>query len=328
MKEVNIGLIGCGRISQEHLRAFEKIKNVKIQAVSDKMPEKVKSVAEQYKCSAYTNYRNMIKSESLNAVAVCTPPKEHSEISNFALSYGLHVLCEKPFALNKTEAEKMCYSARKKGLILMMASKFRFVDDVVKAKAIIESGLLGKLVLFENVFCSKIDMAKRWNSRRRISGGGVLIDNGTHSVDIARFLLGPIAFIQAQFGCQVQNIRVEDTARIYFQSKSNVMGAIDLSWSLNKDLPSYISIYGTEGVLLIGWKSSQYKLHEKDKWETFGDGYDKQKAFENQNRHFIDCIALGKKPIITALDGLESVKVIEKAYESSRINKWIKVDKR
>ena len=168
-------------------------------------------------------------------------------------------------------------------------------------------------------------MTKRWNSNKRISGGGVLIDNGAHSVDIARFLLGPIALTQAQFGCQIQRVPVEDTARIYFQSKSKVMGTIDLSWSLNKDTPSYISIYGTEGTLLIGWKSSQYKLHEKDNWQVFGSGYDKQRAFSNQGKHFIECITRGIKPIITDVDGFESVKVIEKAYESGRMNKWIRV---
>lgn len=328
MRKTRIGLIGCGRIAQEHLRAFAKIKKVKIQAVSDKMPQKAKSVGEQYNCSSYTDYQDMIKTENLDAVIVCTPPNMHSKVSIFAMSHGLHVLCEKPFALNISEAEQMCRCVEENNLILMMASKFRFVNDVIKAKAIIESELLGKLVLFENVFCSRVDMTKRWNSRRRISGGGVLIDNGTHSVDIARFLLGPIDLIQAQFGCQVQDIPVEDTARIYFQSRSKVMGTIDLSWSLNKDLSSYINIYGTEGTLSIGWKSSKYKLHEKDKWEIFGTGYNKQKAFEHQSKHFIDCITLKEPPIITWEDGLGSVKVIEKAYESGRINKWLKAGKK
>ncbi len=325
MKKINIALVGCGRISQEHMGVFAKIENVKIKAVSDTTLEKAKSTAEQYSCSAYTDYKKMINSENLNAIVICTPPNTHSKISIFAMSRNLHVLCEKPFALNKAEAESMCRSAKENKVVLMMASKFRFTDDVVEAKALVESGTLGSIVLFENVFCSKVDMTKRWNARRKISGGGVLIDNGTHSVDIARFLLGPIAFIQAQFGCQIQPIPVEDTARIYFQSKSKVMGTIDLSWSLNKDAPSYISIYGTEGTLLIGWKSSKYKLHEKDKWEVFGTGYDKQKSFLNQSRHFIGCITRRTKPIITPIDGLESVKVIEKVYESSRMNKWIKV---
>ncbi|MCQ9208598.1 MAG: Gfo/Idh/MocA family oxidoreductase, partial [Omnitrophica bacterium] len=118
MKEVRIALIGCGRISQEHLRAFAKIKNVKIQAVADNISEKAKSVAERYKCRAYTDYKDMIRSESLNAVVISAPPNEHVRMSVFALSRGHHVLCEKPFALNKTEAEKMCRSAKEKGLIL------------------------------------------------------------------------------------------------------------------------------------------------------------------------------------------------------------------
>jgi predicted dehydrogenase len=327
MKKINIALIGCGRISREHLGVFTKIGNVKIKAVSDNAREKAESTAEQYNCSAYTDYKKMINSENLDAVVICTPPNIHSKISIFAMKRGLHVLCEKPLALNKDEAGNMCRSAKNNKVVLMMASKFRFTDDVVRAKAIIESGLLGKPLLFENVFCSKVDMRKRWNSKKRTSGGGVLIDNGTHSVDIARFLLGPIALTQAQFGCQVQNIPVEDTARIYFQSKSGVMGTIDLSWSLNKEAPNYISIYGTDGTLLIGWKSSRYKLHGKDKWEIFGTGYDKEKAFLNQSRHFIGCITRKAKPIITPLDGLESVKVIEKVYESGRMNKWIKVGK-
>ena len=325
MGKINIGLVGCGRISQEHLGAFSKIKDVKLRAVSDTAEEKAKSVAEQYKCSAYRDYRKMIKSEPLDAVIICTPPAVHAKISILAMSRGIHVLCEKPLALNKNEAVTMCRTAKAKKRILMMASKFRFTDDVVKAKAIVESGLLGKPVLFENVFCSRVDMTNRWNSKPRLSGGGVLIDNGTHSVDIARFLLGPIDLIQAQFGCKIQKIPVEDTARIYFQNKSKTMGTIDLSWSLTKDAPNYISIYGTEGTLLIGWKSSMYKLDGKDKWEIFGSGYNKQKAFLNQAKHFLDCINRKSRPTITPLDGLESVKVMEKVYESSRMNKWIKV---
>lgn len=327
-EEIRIAIVGCGRIAQDHLKVFSGIKNVKVQAVSDNALEKAKDAAGLYGCNYYADYKEMIVSEDLKAVIICTPPVEHSNISIFAISHGLHVFCEKPFALNEAEATRMCAAAEEKKRILMMASKFRFVDDVVKAKAIIDSGLLGKLLLFENVFCSIIDMTKRWNSKKELSGGGVLIDNGTHSVDIARFLLGPIALIQAQFGCQVQDMPVEDTARIYFQSKSKVMGIIDLSWSLNKESPCYINIYGTEGTLLIGWKSSQYKLSHKDKWEVFGAGYDKQKAFENQSRHFIECITLKKRPMITYIDGLESVKVVETAYKSSRINKWLKVGER
>lgn len=320
-----IGLIGCGRIAQDHFKAIDTLESARLAAVCDVNEASARSVGEQYNCAWYTYYRDMIAHEELDAVVICTPPKEHAAMVKYALVNGLHVLCEKPFAIKRKEAEDMSAASRKSGKLLMMASKFRFAEDVVKTKAILESGLIGKVVLFENVFCSKVDMTKRWNSDKKVSGGGVLIDNGAHSADIARFLLGPIGQIQAQFGCQVQKMNVEDTARIYFRTKSKVMGTIDLSWSLNKDIPNYISIYGTEGTLHCGWKESKYKLHEKQEWQVFGSGYNKHQAFLSQMSNFVDCMNGVAKPIITDKDGLESVKVIETAYASSKVDKWMEV---
>ena len=98
----------------------------------------------------------------------------------------------------------MVEKAQENDCLLMMASKFRYVDDVIKAKGVVDSGILGDIVLFENVFCSKVDMRNRWNSNRKVAGGGVLVDNGCHSVDIARYLLGPIVKVQAEEGKRVQ----------------------------------------------------------------------------------------------------------------------------
>jgi len=207
----------------------------------------------------------------------------------------------------------------------MMGSKFRYVNDVIKAKGIVESGILGELLLFENVFCSKVDMRNRWNSKREIAGGGVLIDNGCHSVDIARFLLGPIVQVQAEEGKRVQGLEVEDTCRLYFRTDLDVMGAIALSWSLSKERESYIDLFGTEGALSIGWKGSKYRQSEND-WVCFGQGYDKLSAFQSQIQNFVGSINGKERPLITAIDSLESVKVIEAAYRSLSMNKWVGVE--
>lgn len=207
----------------------------------------------------------------------------------------------------------------------MMASKFRYVEDVIKAKGIVDSGILGDIVLFENVFCSKVDMKERWNSKKEIAGGGVLVDNGSHSVDIARFLLGPVIKVQTEEGKRVQKLEVEDTTRLYFRTKSDVMGAVDLSWSIHKEQESYVDLFGTEGALSIGWRCSKYRQSEKLHWVNFGKGYDKLAAFSAQIRNFIDSIKGRAMPLINATDGLESVKVIEAAYKSSSINKWVEV---
>ena len=323
---LNFALVGCGRISQTHLQAMETIPECKLKGVADVREQVAKSVADQYGCKSYKDYQQVLEGNHIDAVIICTPPSTHAEIATFFLENGIHVICEKPFAVNSEQATLMVQKAEEKECLLMMASKFRYVEDIVKAKGIVESGILGDIILFENVFCSKVDMKERWNSNKEVAGGGVLVDNGSHSVDIARFLLGPVTKVQTEEGKRIQKLEVEDTARLYFRTKSEVMGAVDLSWSIHKEQETYVDLFGTEGVLSIGWKCSKYRQSEKMHWVTFGKGYDKIAAFSAQIRNFVDSIKGKAIPLINAIDGLESVKVIEAAYKSSNINKWVEVE--
>ena len=324
--QLNFVLVGCGRISQAYLEALSAIPDSTLKAVVDVRPKVAQSVANRFGCQPYTDYRRASNENQVNAAIVCTPPNTHAEIASFFLENGIHVLCEKPLALSSNEAEQMIRTAEDNGRHLMMASKFRYVDDVTKAKGIIESGALGDIVLFENVFCSRVDMHKRWNSDRDISGGGVLIDNGTHSVDIARYLLGPIEKIQAEEGKRIQNIGVEDTACAYFKTHSNVLGTIDLSWSIFKEKEAYIEVYGTEGVLSIGWKRSGYRQNGSAGWTWFGSGYDKVGAFTRNVNNLIGVIGGTETPLINGIESVASVEVIEAAYKSMQMNKWVEVD--
>ncbi len=323
---IRIGVVGCGRVAQDHLQAYQRLDDAQIVAVADLEEQHARSVASQFGCAPYTDYREMLRAERLEAISVCTPPSSHAEVTLCALSQGVHVLCEKPLTIHLADAKEVLRAVARARRVLMMASKFRFVEDIVKAKGIVDSGILGRVVLFENVFCSRVDMRSRWNSKKVIAGGGVLFDNGTHSVDIARFLVGPIVSVQAQHGIQIQDIEVEDTCRLYFQSATGVMGSIDLSWSIHKENESYINIFGTEGTLSIGWGESKYRQHEKPHWVVFGEGYNKQTAFLNQLRHYLGCVRGQEQPILTPQDGLESVRVIEAAYRSSTVNKWMELE--
>lgn len=323
---LRVAVIGCGRIAQDHLQAYQRLEQAEIVAVADVVEHQAASIAEQFSCEGFADYRRMLEKVLPDAVSICTPPSSHAEIALEVLARGIHVLCEKPFATTSSDARKMVASASDARRVLMMASKFRFTDDIVRAKGIVESGILGRVVLFENVFCSRVDMRQRWNSRRDVAGGGVLFDNGSHSVDIARYLLGPVVSVQAQHGMQIQPLEVEDTSLVLLQMADGAMGTLDLSWSIHKDAEAYVSVYGTEGVLQVGWKESRYRQSEKLHWIPFGSGYDKQRAFSRQLDHFLDCAAGRAVPIISSVDGLESVRVIEAAYRSSAVNKWVTLD--
>jgi predicted dehydrogenase len=323
---VRFGIVGCGRIAQSHLSALATLPEARLTIAVESRKAAGEAIAAEYRCDLTADYRDPEILKKVDAVIICTPPNLHHEIATHFLTRGVHVLCEKPLTIASPQARELVELSRQKDLVLMMASKFRYVDDIIKAKAICESGILGRIVLYENIFCSKIAMTDRWNANREVSGGGVLIDNGSHSVDIARYLLGPIVDVQAQNGLSSQGLDVEDTVRVQFLTRSGVIGMIDLSWSITKETPHYVQVFGSDGTLQVGWSGSKYRQDGSSKWVPFGQGYDKLKAFGRQIGNFVACLKGREVPIIVAEDALASVQVIETAYQSASRNNWLRVD--
>ncbi len=319
------GLIGAGGIAQAYAQAFGKTPTAKLVAVADVRVDAAKALAEGLGAEHYPSYEAMVSSEELDAVIICTPPTTHLEISTYCLENGINVLCEKPLSVDSGSAKKMIACAQSQGLILTMASKFRYVEDMIKAKSLMMSGILGEVVLFENAFTARVDMTNRWNSNPAISGGGVLIDNGTHSIDIMRYFLGPLAQVQVVEGKRIQGLDVEDTVQIFAKTAGGVMGNVDLSWSINKNLDYYVRIYGSQGTISIGWKESKYKQTSSPDWVVFGNGYDKVQAFQSQIENFAQAIRGEASLLITAEDALASVEVMEAAYRAMGQTQWTQV---
>ncbi len=322
---VKFGLVGAGSIAQAYAQAFAGCEEARLVAVADSRPEAARTLAERCGCCGYASYEAMADVEALDAVVICTPPASHPEICFDFLARRIHVLCEKPLSVDSASAKRMIAAAKHSGALLTMASKFRYVDDVARAKSIVASGILGEIVLFENAFTSRVDMTARWNSDPLVSGGGVLIDNGTHSVDLMRYFLGPLAEVQVVEGKRLQGLPVEDTVRIFVRSLSGVVGNIDLSWSIDKELDSYIKIYGSHGAVSVGWKESKYRQSSSRDWINFGHGYDKVQAFRRQLVNFARAIRGEESLLITPEDALASVEVVEAAYAALRREQWIPV---
>ena len=319
------GLVGAGGIAPAYVEAMDGCAAASLAGVADIRTPAAEALAKKAGCQSFPTYHALADACALDAVIICTPPVTHTEIACFFLERKVHVLCEKPLSIDVENARLMVETARRHGMKLSMGSKFRYVDDVIRAKNIVTSGILGEIILFENAFTSRVDMKNRWNSDPKVSGGGVLIDNGAHSVDLMRYFLGPLAEVQVVEGKRVQGLPVEDTVRIFVRSVGGVMGSIDLSWSINKELDSYINVYGSRGTISVGWKESKYRQSTSPDWVVFGKGYNKVQAFRSQIENFAKAIRGEEALLITADDALASVEVIEAAYAALRQHPWIPV---
>lgn len=319
---VTFALVGAGGIAQSYADAFKDHPDASLVAVADVRAEAAAAIAGKFGVPSFGSYQELLNNgPRAEAVVICTPPNTHEEITTAFTAAEMHVLCEKPFTLTAAGARRMATAAEKAGVLLTMASKFRYVDDVTKARELITSGAVGEVVLFENAFTARVEMGKRWNSNPAIAGGGVLIDNGTHSVDLMRYFLGPLAEVHCVEGKRIQHLPVEDTVRVFVRSAAGVMGSVDLSWSVNKELDWYLNIYGSTGTVQVGWKQSRVK-RGSGAWEVFGSGYQKTAAFRAQLANFARAIRGTEPLVITTDDAIASVDVIEAAYRSLRAAPW------
>jgi len=321
MNKLKFGLVGAGGIAQAYAQAFNESKCCDLVAVADVRADAAAALAEITGGKSYSDYKQLADIE-LDAVIVATPPVSHPEIACFFMERGTPVLCEKPLCLSVAEADRMITTAEKNNVLFTMASKFRYCADVVKAKGIIASGVLGDVLQFENAFTAKVDMSKRWNSDEAMSGGGVLIDNGTHSVDIIRYFLGAIDSVLVVDAGGTQGLKVDENVKMFAKTKNNVTASVDLTWGINKELPYFISVYGTNGTLHIGWRESKYKLNSSPDWTVFGKGYDKVASFKGKVENFANALRGKEELFIKPEDALASVRVIEAAYKSLRQNLW------
>jgi predicted dehydrogenase len=322
---MRFGIVGAGRIADSYLAAFRSTKDASLTAVADVQPAAAKALAEKAGCAAFHSYRDLLSSNLIDGVIVATPPSSHELICVDFLEHRIPVLCEKPVSLSGESARLIRRKSKEHKTPFTMASKFRYAADVVRARKIVESGILGEIILFENTFMSFVNMAARWNSNSDVSGGGVLIDNGTHSIDIMRYFLGPLSSIHVVAGIKLQKLAVEDTVHATIRAQSGATGRIDLSWSINKQCDDYIAIYGSKGTLRVGWKGSFYRQDGSAEWVQFGQGYDKVQAFRDQIENFSNSVQGRESLLIDADDAVASVDVIQSGYQALAQHSWVPI---
>lgn len=337
MSKLKIGVVGCGSISQwRHLPEYKANKNVEIVAVCDINEERVKTVAEYYNAKAYTSYEEMFANEKFDAVSVCLPNYLHAPVSIAALNSGFHVLCEKPMATSKEEAEAMIEAAKQNGKKLMIGHNQRFVPSHQKAREIIESGKLGKIYSFRTAFGHpgpegwSQDGRDSWFFRKDEAFIGAMGDLGVHKTDLIRYILGEEIVEVGAFVSTLakEGTDVDDNAVCVLKSESGIIGTLAASWSYNPKEDNSTIIYGENGILRLEEDPNfslvaQYRNGEVVKYEL-GRIQSNESGGQTGSQvidHFVNCILNNEEPLPSGEEGMKSLLVIIAALESNETKK-------
>ena len=339
MNELKIGVIGCGSIAKHrHLPEYAANKQIKIVAVCDIVKTRADETAVLYGAKAYESYEELLQNNEVDAVSVCTPNYLHAPISIAALKAGKHVLCEKPMATSRADAEEMIETASTSGKKLMIAHNQRFVPSHAKAREILASGEIGKVYSFRTAFGHpgpegwSVDGKESWFFEKDKAFIGAMGDLGVHKTDLIRYLLNEEIVEVGSFveTSAKEFATVDDNAVCILKSESGIIGTLAASWAYTASEDNSTIIYAEKAILRleddpVNSLVVQYQTGEVVKYELGGiqtndsGGQSSSKVIDQ----FVDSILVDKEVPVSGTEGMNSLQVVLAALESNETKKII-----
>ena len=318
---LRVGLVGCGGIAGTHLDCYTRNPRTKVVAVADVFMEKATALAQKANVKAYQDYREMIAKDDLDVIGLLTPPDSHRVIAEHALKAGLHVFTEKPIAWTVADGRAMAEAAKRAGRLLMVAQCHRYHEPVRRAKEIIASGELGAISTYRNRFGYRQGTPDAWTRSR----GGILLDNGSHSCYLYRFLVGPVKTAWA-WGPADQVPKIEDLCRclVVLESTAGVAGVIELDGAA-KPCPSVIEVFGEKGAIMIDYSGKSRFLPNGKPPVELDAPLPGSHRFDREIEHFVRCCLGEEQPQIGAEEGVADLVVLEACYKAMKTGTAVKL---
>ncbi len=352
MKKLKVGVIGVGNISSTHIEGYLQNPACELYAFCDINPATLKEKGEKYGVTRLYESCDRMLAElpELDAVSVCTWNNAHAPCTIAALNAGKHVFCEKPMAMNATEAEKMRAAAEKAGKVLGVGFVRRFGNDADLARALVEDGKMGEIYYAKANYIRRHGNPGGWFSDKSRSGGGPLIDLGVHVIDLVRYIAGnpkPVSVYGATFRkldrSMIKDTRgyvvtgsdirkdvcdVEDLAAAMIRFENGCVLTVETSYSLNTDRDTgRVEIFGTKGGIIIDPDLSFHSVLEDRMTDvifpssTAFNGTEYAKEIDN----FVSAILHGTPLRAPAEDGIQLMRILDAVYESARTQSEVKL---
>lgn len=255
VEPLRFGIMGCGVIGPTHAAAIASLPEARLVAVADAVPERARALAEKYGVKAYSSLREMLDNEALDVVNVCTPSGQHGEHACAAMRSGRNVIVEKPMEITTKKLDEMLRVQQEMGVKLSVISQHRFDPATVQVHAQVEAGELGRLVLGNAHIPWWRSQAYydsgAWRGTWALDGGGVLMNQAIHSIDLLQWLMGEVSTVYAYTDTLVHRMETEDVAAAVLRFESGALGTIAATTGAYPGLATRIEVFGDRGSAVI-----------------------------------------------------------------------------
>ncbi len=345
MKTWNFGIIGAGLIADFHARAIGDLPNAKLLGYCDKIADRAEQLADKYGVRAFKDYQQMLDSDDIDIVTIATPSGFHAEPTIAAAEAGKHVICEKPLEITLERIDAMIEAHEKAGTYLGGIFPYRFNDMTEPIREAINSGRLGTITyagIYVPWWRTDEYYKDSWHGTWKLDGGGALMNQSIHMVDMLCDLMPPIESVQAFTAALGHTIETEDTAAAAIRYNNGALGIIYGTTASYPGQFRRFEISGTKGTIInvensiTVWQFADEKPEDKEILAKFGQiegggGVSDPAAisYENHTRNFkafLEALEAGEKFWIDGHEARKAVEVILAVYKSAKEQRPVKIN--
>jgi len=340
---MNFGLIGTGTIAHTHAKAVQALPDAALTGCFSRSTKKNEQFASDYGIKAYPTLESMLSDQEVDCVIICTPSGSHYETAMLAMNHKKHIIVEKPLEITLERIDKMIDHAKKQNIKLTCIFQSRFAEASRELKKAVEQGRFGRITMADAIVkwyrTQEYYDSGKWRGTWELDGGGALMNQSIHAIDLLQWLAGDVEYIQAATATLGhERIEVEDTAAAVLRFKSGALGIIQGTTAAYPGFQKRIEINGTDGSVVM---EDDHFTHWEFKDETDADNRIREKLsvgtapketasdpsvnpvhlFEAQITDFIEAVKNDRDPFITPEDARRSVETILGIYQSAKEKK-------
>ena len=346
-KKLKVGIVGAGCIATTaHLPAYEKLKDIiEIVAIADIVPERAQAAAEKFGIPQYfASVEELLANTDVDYIDICTWTADHAPVCIAAAKAGKHILCEKPLSATLEQGLEMEKAVREAGVQFMLAVVTRYGAEPMKMRELYEQGVFGEIYAAKTLYVRRRGTPGGWFTEKALAGGGPVLDIGVHAIDRTWYLMDrpkPIS-VSAETSYRIGDFQTkgverwtpcgkgngvfdtEDSATIFIRFEGGKTMMAEAAWAINGPEANTTQIVGSKAgctfapLTIYGENEEGYLCEYKPEVE-------KNDFFEEELKHFAECINEGKTPISPMEDALTIQKILDAIYKSAELHEEVKL---